>query len=351
MTVDLNQAQQTLPEWFKTKIPGASYIVVSELSSPGGGVSNETYFLTLEYKIDGLKKLEELVIRWPPSGFLVFPASSYDMALQYDLLKSLQATHIPTPAVFGLEKDPAVLGAPFFLMSKVNGWIPGDFPPYHKEGLLYDAPPEEQADVWWSGLDALIDIHNLDWETAGLTILGVPSGTGFMENQIELYDAVLAQNTDPVPEMLKRTRQWLLDNRFIPDRQTLCWGDARLGNMVFRGNNVAAILDWEMAAIGDPIADLAWFIHIDWAASEGKPIAPISRLPGLPDKAETIAKYESVTGRVVKNFDYYDALAAYRLAVVYTRIEQDERYLSRSGNKKGMLTTTHFDKLSGLIGP
>jgi len=350
MSISLDRAQQMLPGWFKKHLPMASEIYVSELQTPGAGASNETYFVTLEYVLNGKYKSEELVIRWPPSGFLVFPEDSYDMARQYELLRCLEATDIPTPPVFGLETDRDILGAPFFLMRKVSGWIPGDFPPYHSGGRLFDASENDQAQVWWSGLEAMATIHRLNWDNAGLGFLGVPDGTEFIEGQVKLYDDVLAQNSDKVPSVLSATRQWLLDNRFHPEFQCLCWGDARLGNMIFDGTNVAAILDWEMAMIGDPIADLAWFIHIDWAASEGRPSAPTSRLPGLPGKAETIARYENIMGQRVKNFDYYDVLAAYRLAVVYTRIEQDERYLARSGNKKGALTTTHFEKLNRLIG-
>jgi len=88
---------------------------------------------------------------------------------------------------------------------------------------------------------------------------------------------------------------------------------------------------------------------VDWASSEGRPASPTPRLEGLPSIAETIARYEKITGRVVKNFLYYDVFAAWRLAIVYTRIEQDEKYLARSGNKKGLLTSTHFEKLARLI--
>jgi aminoglycoside phosphotransferase (APT) family kinase protein len=350
MAIDLETARRRLPAWFATRLPGATDIVVSSLSAPGAGSSNETYFVTVSYKRDGEAVTKDLVIRWPPTGFLVFPADSYDMARQYELLRCLQPTAAPTPGVFGVETDPSVLGAPFFLMEKVSGWIPGDFPPYHREGRLFDASAEDREQVWWSGLEAVAAIHAVDWQSSGLDMLGVPETADYLDQQIALYDAVLAQNDEPIPELLAATRQWLLDNRFTPSHHCLCWGDARIGNMVFQDQEVVAALDWEMAAIGDPVADLAWYIHVDWAASEGRPAAPTPRLAGLPGPAETIARYEAITGRAVENFAFYDVLAAYRLAVVYTRIEQDATYLARSGNVKGHLTTTHFEKLSQLIG-
>ena len=105
-----------------------------------------------------------------------------------------------------------------------------------------------------------------------------------------------------------------------------------------------------MACIGDPESDLAWFAHIDWATSAGRPIAPIPRLEGMPGVDETIAHYEKVTGRKVENFHYYDVFATYRLTILYTRIEQDEKYLTRSGRPKGVITGPHFEKLQRLLG-
>jgi aminoglycoside phosphotransferase (APT) family kinase protein len=350
MKIDAETARKRLVDWFKARLKTATDVVVSELTTPGAGASNETYFVTLSYSEGSKRITKELVIRWPPTGFLVFPAESYDMARQYELLKRLEAASAPTPGVFGLEEDPAVLGAPFFLMDRIAGWIPGDFPPYHQAGHLFDASEENREQVWWRGLETVAAIHAVDWRACGLDILGVPEGAGFLENQIALYDRVLAQNADPVPDVLRKVRLWLLDNRFTPEITCLCWGDARLGNMVYQGQEVVAALDWEMAAIGDPIADLAWFIHIDWAASEGRPKAATPRLAGLPGASETIERYEALTGRKVSNFEFYDVLAAYRLAGVYTRIEQDPVYLERSGNSKGQLTTTHFEKLKRLTG-
>lgn len=118
MRIELARAQQALPDWFAGKLPGASQISVSELSAPGAGASNETYFVTLEYTRDGISHSDEFVIRWPPSGFLVFPEHAYDMSRQYHLLKCLQDTDLPTPPVFGLETNSNILGAPFFVMKK-----------------------------------------------------------------------------------------------------------------------------------------------------------------------------------------------------------------------------------------
>ncbi len=344
----LTDIRARLEIWFATQLPGAVDIEVSDLVMPDAGTSNETFFLTLRYLEGGVKVSQALVIRWPPKGFLVFPEHTYDMARQYRLLKQLNDQDVPTPQVYWLELDASVIGMPFYIMARADGWVPGDFPPYHAAGKLYDADADFQRDIWLGGVETMANIHAVDWRAAQLAFLGVPNAKEYMEWQVSYYDDVLALNHDPTPEILLKTREWLLIHRFAPKTLSLCWGDARLGNMVFNGNRVAAALDWEMAHVGDPDADLAWYCHVDWAASLGRP-QPLTRLVGLPDTQHTIASYEKLSGRKVENFDYYDVFAAWRLAIVYTRVENDEKYLARSGNAKGFLTATHFNKLNRLI--
>lgn len=347
---NLKQVRERLLAWFTQQLPAASHIEISELRMPGSGTSNETFFFTLDKCENGQQTRQNLVVRWPPSGFLIFPEDSYDMSRQFQLLHTLMPESVPTPPVFWMETDASVIGAPFYIMERVDGWVPGDFPPYHVEGPLFDAAEPDRAVIWNSAVEAIAAIHQLDWRALGLDFLGVPSGADFMLTQVAYYDRVFAQNAEPLPPILAKARQWLLDNRFAPAYTSLCWGDARLGNMVFNGHKVAAILDWEMACIGDPDADLAWFAHIDWASSEGRSSGPLARMAGLPSIAQTLAHYQKITGRKVSNFDYYDVFATWRMAMIYTRIEQDQRYLTRTGRPKGAITRTHFEKLERLLG-
>lgn len=276
------------------------------------------------------------------------------MAQQYRLLKCLAGTSVPVPPVHGLEEDESVIGRPFFVMAQVEGWVPGDFPPYHVAGPLFDASQPDRERVWWDAIDTIAKIHTLDWKQAGLDFLGPPgAGNDFIARQIAIYDEVFALNGEPMPAVLAHARDWLLKNSFEPKYVSLCWGDARLGNMIMRDHQVAAVLDWEMACIGDPESDLGWFAHIDWATSVGRSKSPFPRMTGLPEMRETIAYYERVTGRQVENLRYYEIFATWRLAILFSRIEQDESYIARSGNAKGFITWTHFDRLQRLlaIGP
>ncbi len=347
---DLDTVHARLTDWVARQLPGASHIALSPLKRPGAGISNETYFFDLQWRQGDEAFSKRLVIRWPPTGFTAFPGHAYDMARQFRLLKALAGTAVPVPPVHWMEDDASVIGLPFYIMEKVEGWVPGDFPPYHVAGPLFDASRADRARIWWDAIDTLARIHMVDWQQAGLAFLGVPGGgKDFMERQIAWYDEIFALNGEPMPPILATTRDWLLANSFTPKHIGLCWGDARLGNMLMRDHKVAAVLDWEMACIGDPESDLGWFAHIDWATSVGRAKGAFPRMTGLPDMATTMAHYEQVSGRKVEHLHYYEIFATWRMAILFTRIEQDANYLARSGNAKGFITWTHFEKLQRLL--
>jgi aminoglycoside phosphotransferase (APT) family kinase protein len=219
-------------------------------------------------------------------------------------------------------------------------------------GPLFEASGTDRISTWRDAVQTMVKIHTLDWEQAGLDFLGAPGGgKDFMERQIACYDEVFALNGESMPPILASTRDWLLRNIPTPKHISLCWGDARLGNMILRDHKVAAVLDWEMACLGDPESDLGWFAHIDWATSVGRSKGAFPRMQGLPDMTETLAHYEQISGRKVENIHYYEVFATWRLAILFTRIEQDQNYLTRSGNAKGFITWTHFEKLKALLGP
>lgn len=348
--MDLDAAGMGLAAWFQRRMPQARDIVLSPLRRPTGGVSSETLLFDLSLREADRTLSRSLVVRWPPSGFTAFPSHAYDMTRQFKLLQALQGSTVPAPPVLGLEEDPSVIGRPFFVMEQVQGWVPGDFPPYHVAGPLFEAPDAERQRIWWDAVDTLGRIHTMDWRAAGLDFLGVPAaGKDFMSNQIARYCEVFALNGEPLPPILARTREWLLANSFEPRHIGLCWGDARLGNLMIRDGRVVAVLDWEMACLGDPESDLGWFAHMDWATSVGRSKAPFPRLSGLPDMSATMAHYTRSTGREVRHLHYYEVFATWRMAILFSRIEQDASYLARSGNAKGFITWTHFDKLERML--
>ena len=347
--LELEAVQERLTSWFAGKMPQASELALSPLQRPGGGSSNKTFLVELRFRQDGEMRVENLVIRWVPRDFSLFP--KYDMKEQFSLMEQLEKTAIPVPRTRWFEEDESVLGVPFYIVDQVLGWLPGDRPPYHVAGPLYEATPEVKAKIWWDAVDTMAKIHTLDWERAGLGFLGVPEGgTDALERQIAYYEKMLRMNEEAPPPILAATGDWLRGNIYVPKHISLCWGDARMANLIYSGDNVTAVLDWEMAFIGDPESDLGWFLHLDWATSEGHPYSPSPRLEGLPGVKETLAYYERVTNRKVENFFYHEVFATWRLAVVCTRVEKIQRYSSLSKKTPGYITWPLFEKLQNLLG-
>jgi aminoglycoside phosphotransferase (APT) family kinase protein len=114
-----------------------------------------------------------------------------------------------------------------------------------------------------------------------------------------------------MPAESTSTRDWLLRSRFAPWQLSLCWCDARLGKLIIRDHRVAAVLDWEMACIGDPDSDPGWFAHIDRATSVGRSKSPFQRMAGLPDMPATMVHCERSTGRRAENLHYHEVFATW----------------------------------------
>jgi aminoglycoside phosphotransferase (APT) family kinase protein len=318
---DFEEAREKLTGWVMRKLPGATEVGISELVEPQtSGFSNETLLCDLSWKEGGEAKRESLVIRVQPTGFTVFP--EYDLGLQYRTMSLLGAAGVPVPPLFWLESDDvSLLGAPFYVMGRVEGRVPPDNPPYHVTGWVTEISPAERAAIWWSGVEALAMVHRLDYRAAGFAFLEQPEqGATPLEWQLRYYDRYLAWaargKAQPIAE---RAREWLWKN--MPEGEPTClqWGDARIGNIIFADTRPAAVLDWEMVTLGSPEADLAWSIFLDRHHSEG---LETPRLEGFPSYDETVARYQELTGHRVRHLHYYQVFAGYRFAVIMMRIAQ-----------------------------
>jgi len=315
---DLERVRARLTSWLMAKMPDASELSIAPFERPSAGYSNETFLFDLSYRLgDGVHR-DRLVARLAPSDFLVFP--EYDLVAQCRVMRSLAATTIPVPRVRWLEEDATVLGTPFYLMDAIGGEVPAEVPSYHSYGFVSEATPERRTHMWWSGIGTLARIHALDWRTLGLAFLGVPPPeTGPLDRQLDYYDRYLrwvCESGAPQP-ILQAALGWLQRNRFVPARVTLCWGDARLPNLMYRDDEVVGVLDWEMAFLGDPEEDLGWWLFMDWVNNEGY---GLPRAAGFPGRLETIRHYEELSGRAVEHAPYHEVLAAFRFGVIMARI-------------------------------
>ena len=315
---DPEATRRQLAPWLARRMPQARDLAITSMAPPAAtGFSNDTLLFDLEWTEDGRARRAGMVVRIEPRGFTVFPA--YDVGQQFHIMQRLgEATDVPVPPMFWLEDRTDVLGAPFFVMGRVEGRVPPDNPPYHAAGWMTGIAPAARAALWWDGLEVLARIHRLDWRRLGFDFLA--HGTPGLDAQLDYYARYLAWAAGGRPQpVIEAGLAWLRRHRPAGEPLGLCWGDARIGNMIFAGERCRAVLDWEMATLGNPEQDLAWWLFLDRHHSEG---IGIERLAGLPGREETVARYEELIDRRVRHLDYYEVFAAFRFAVIMCRLWQ-----------------------------
>lgn len=310
--LNLDSIAEGLTPWLCERA-GAG-VSVGGLRTPTAGMSNDTVLFELDR---GNGTRETMVARLAPTEQFVFPA--YDISLQYKVMDALAATAVPVPPVRWLEEDAAVLGTPFYVMSAVEGEVPAEFPPYHAEGFCFEASPAERESIWWNGIGAMAEVHKVDWQDRRIDFLGTPSGPqAALDAQLAYWRDFFDWARTEEPQLhIEEAARWLEASRPASPGMGLCWGDSRLGNILYKDLEVVAVLDWEMAFIGDPEADLAWWLFLDWHHSDGY---GIPRLEGLPGRAETLARYQTLTGHEPRDLHYYEVFSAYRFALIMIRV-------------------------------
>ncbi|CUU58257.1 Predicted kinase, aminoglycoside phosphotransferase (APT) family [Parafrankia irregularis] len=303
-----------------TDVRGLTDVEVGEPTIPAGtGASNETVLFEASWAGPAGPERHRLVARIAPTSYVVFPDDTF--ALQFHVMRALaEASSVPMARMHWFEPDTSWFGAPFWIMERVAGLIPSDTPPYASAGWLAEASPEQQRQAWVSGVRALAGIH-----TTALADLNVPAGLLVPPDdpvgaELDRYERFLAWAEEGRPfELAREALAWLRRNKpSTPvDAPALCWGDARLSNLIFQDFEVAAVLDWEMASVGDPLLDLGWWIFADETLTTGP---GVNRLPGFPSRDETAALWKSITGRPTDNLDYFEVFAGLRFTVIMVRI-------------------------------
>jgi aminoglycoside phosphotransferase (APT) family kinase protein len=271
-----------------------------EATPIGDGHSNVTFSLSTG-----------VVLRRPPRGPL--PPSAHDVLREARLLRALEQTPVRTPRVLAVCEDEGVIGSPFYVMEQVPGEvITGAMPP------ALDNPTEcaRTADEL---IDGLVELHSVDWASIGLEGFGKP--TGYLERQLRRFTGLWEHNRTRELEQVEVVGEWLRDNLPQSPPSTIVHGDYRLGNTIFAADTPArlvAILDWEMATIGDPLADVGYMM-IHWIQPDDETgrfaLQSVTTRPGFPSRQELVAKYEERSGRSVRALDWYVALALWKAIV------------------------------------
>lgn len=322
---DLDEARTTLDGWLARQLPDATDVHVGPIHGPSStGFSNETLLFDASWVTNGTTVTESLVLRVKPTQHVVFLESDFEQ--QYLVLRTLgERTGVPVPPVRWFEPDERYLGAPFFVMGKIEGRVPADSPPYTVQGwLLEESTPAERRTLVESGLDAMAGVHAVDWRGLGLDVLSKPRyGQLGFEQQLRYYERSFEwaerEAGYPAPAVPHAALAWVQRHAPTTDPEiALCWGDARINNQLFGPDHrVVAVLDWEMVTLADPMMDLGWWLFLDRHFHEGMP-AP--RMDGFPARDEMVARYERASGRPARDLEFYEIFAGLRFAVVMIRI-------------------------------
>ena len=267
------------------------------LAAPlGDGHSNLTYWI----RRDGL----DAVLRRPPPPPL--PPSAHDVVREGRILAALHRVGARVPAVLAICDDAALLGVPFIVIERAEGVpIESELPP------AIDNPAGRQA-VGNDVIDALVELHAIAVAEAGLA--GFGRGDGYLERQLRRFLALLDVNRTRALPLVARVHEALARTRPASGAVTFVHGDYRLGNLLAASDapgRVAVILDWELATVGDPLADLGYLLSTYRDAL----LSPVTSRTGFPSPADLVERYSLRSGRAVAAIGWYEALAHWKAAI------------------------------------
>ena len=322
---DATSVPTQLADWLATLLPpGAEPSVVLHSGIDANGMSSETLLLDVTWTEDGQERRGEYVARVAPAeaDIPVFP--SYELRDQYDAMRIVgERSDVPVPQVRWMEPTGEVLGTPFFLMDRIEGVVPQDVLPYNfGDNWLHDAPLEHQRRLQDSTVEVIAKLHAIpDAQTTfGFLDPPHPGSTALERNLARTrawYDFAVADiGRSPLVE---RGLAWLEANLPETTETVLCWGDSRIGNVLYQEFTPVGVLDWEMAAIGPRELDLSWMV---FAHQVFETITGMLELPGMPHflrEEDVVATYEQVTGTRVGDLTWYHVYNGLQWCIVFMR--------------------------------
>jgi aminoglycoside phosphotransferase (APT) family kinase protein len=316
-----------LTGWFDATHPGER---AGDLSAEviAGGRSNLTYRVT-----DGSHRW---VVRRPPLGHVL--ATAHDMSREHRVIAALAGTDVPVPATYGLCEDDGVLGAPFYVMEQVDGT------PYRWARELAPLGEERTSAIAGRLVDTLATLHTVDPAAVGLADFGRPEG--FLERQVRRWKKQLdASHSRDLPR-IDELHAGLAADPPETSEPTVVHGDYRLDNVLVDGEDrITAVLDWEMATLGDPLTDVALLAVYQRASRAGVPniVSDVTDAPGWPGETELLDRYAARSGRDLGHLGFHVGLAAFKLAVILEGIHY--RYVH------GQTVGAGFDQIGQLVDP
>ena len=301
--VSIEAPPTALVGWFKKEL-GLSG--VEDWVQLTGGQSNHTYRVSVGGR--------DLIVRRPPNAAIDASAHSIDRELQ--IMEALRDTPVPVPPVVGFCDDDSILGAPFLVTGLVEGHS-------FRDQLPPEAPsqPDAARQIGEALIDVLVLLQGVDWRAVGLKGFGRPEG--FLARQVPRWTKQYRRiQVRDLPDF-DRVATWLSENEPPTSSVTVIHCDFRSDNcLIVFGEKakVSAILDWEMATIGDPLLDLGGLLAYWGDERLQSPAMPdiqsFSRVPGAPTRHDLAQRYAERSGRSVEHLDYFMALSFWKLAAI-----------------------------------
>jgi aminoglycoside phosphotransferase (APT) family kinase protein len=316
-----------LTTYLEREVPG---LLTGPLSGRliDGGRSNLTYLVT-----DGVGSW---VVRRPPLGHVL--ETAHDMGREHRVMAALHGSSVPVPQMVALCRDVVVIGAPFYVMSFVDGTV------YRTHEQLAEVSATDAELVADRLVDVLARLHDVDAAAVGLGDLGRPAG--YLERQVRRWGKQLESSRSRDVPGLEDLGRRLAEAVPESQRVSLVHGDYKLDNVVVDSadpGRVLAVLDWEMATLGDPLSDLVnavvWWDGV--RDNEGAPFAAVpSEVPGFPSSSRLLDRYAAATGTDLGALPWYLGLACYKLAAIFEGMYYRDI--------QGLTVGEGFDRLAGL---
>jgi aminoglycoside phosphotransferase (APT) family kinase protein len=316
---DLSDLAKRLTGWLRTKLPDARDLELANLTYPSGaGMSHETILFDARWRTGSQRHTRGYVVRIKPVQHPMFPDDLFEQ--QYRLMRLLREQgNVRVAEVFWMEEDPSIVGAPFFVMEKLQGRVPVSVPPYAQVGWVAQATPAQRRKLWENGVRQLAAVQ----KTPLSSVQFLRGREGAAEGLAQEWDKYVR-----FVEWVSESRRWpILDEALQvlrsswPDNQPpgLVWGDARIGNMMFDDNfEVVAVMDWEQPSLGGALHDLAWWLEISnvmhsWGS--GRP-----HLEGMGTREETIELWNELTGISTADIEWYEGFTRLKTSVLSIRM-------------------------------
>ncbi len=355
---DLEQVRQGLERALAAHVAdGTDHSVDSIGGTSATGMSSETLLFDGSWNEGGDRRHERLVARVAPMGDDVPVFPTYDLPGQFLTIQTVASlTDVPVPPAWWCETDDSRIGSPFFVMSRIDGEVPPDVPPYSfGQGWLYEATDEEKARLQDSTVAVLAELHAIpdpDKHFAHLTgqFAGDTALRRHVNSRRHWYEWA-ARDSGRSP-LIEKGFDWMEEHWPADEGPTVfCWGDSRIGNVMYRDFRPVAVFDWEMAGLGPCETDLAWLAYLH---SMFEDMAVTYGFPHMPDflRMEDLATtYEHLTGHTPRDLEFYFLYAALQLGIVGLRTGmRSVRFGEREAPENNDDLLMNADALRALVG-